>query len=951
MNVRSFTNKIDEIKAVMQSENIDILCITETWLHTDTANSHLQIDNYKIFRNDRSSRGGGTCIYVRDEYTAEQIYQNESHEDVQDVWLKIQIGKTKSVIIGALYRHPKGSANSFDYIENMLHTASNQSKSLYVLGDFNDNMLLQNKIGKNKIAKIIERLHLSQMIKEPTRITDNSATLIDLIITNEKSTILETEVTPSSFADHHDISCVINIKKRRDPLPTITTRTRKNYSQSAFQYELLENEHLFNEMYDTDDATKQCKIFTNAFNRSLNACAPIVTTKLTRPPASWMTDEIRSEIQLKKDLQLQYKDQPTTAKKKNCEAQNRKVRSIVMKAKRENNYKQLSDARKSHNMKQTWKILNSIVPHRPTKESMNLENLQEIAEIFNERFSTTGERVYQEVSSEYNKTNEHSCNPHGESSRTSTNDKLHEKKWSPEPISSNGYLKDAIFSLKNSKSTGEDGIALQYIKDSLVITLPYIRTMINNSISTNTFPEQLKHALIIPIHKSGSKSDPSNYRPISILSVLSKILEKVIAFRLMSYMQSNNLWHQNQYAYRSKTSTENALLNITEQIYKNIDDKKISLLLLLDLSKAFDSVNHIILLRKLGDMGVDSAWFESYLSNRTQSVKINNKIKSERRNTNFGVPQGSILGPILFLVFMNDISCGDPFKSNMTIYADDVQLLFSKSPKDMDQMKIEAETALTNIKQWYGRNGLKVNASKTQSIIIGSAFHLKNIPNNFQIVFEGSKLPLENKVKSLGVWFDTKLNFEHHIDTLCRKINGTLRYVHSRKSLLDEKSRLLIIQALIFSKIDYCQPIWGKCSKTLSNRLQKLMNFAAKVVCEGNYRKRDHVTPLMEKLQWLDIESRLALKEIIHVYKHINNLQGTSSLSFNESNNAKIRQPRHPERLQSTYRRTTMGQQAVSISGPIRWNALPNSVKTSKSIQSFKSKAKKHLLSNQFHQP
>lgn len=932
---------------MLETEDIDVLCITETWLHTNTTNTHFQIENYNLFRKDCSQRGGGTCIYVRDEYNTESLFSQDNHESIEDVWLKVQVGKLKSIIIGAVYRHPKGEASSFEFIEKMLQKASNQDKGMYVLGDFNDNLLSQ-----NKMENIIKRLRLDQLVNKPTRTTDKSATLIDLIITNDKLSIINSKIEPSTFADHHDISCTINLKKQRKQLPTISTRILKNYSPTKFQVELLKHENKLHSIYQTDDVTIQCEIFTNIFNESLDACAPLETRKLTRPPASWMTEEIRAEIVLKHTLQNRYKNNPNSVNRNLFLIQKRKVHNITFRAQRNNNYNKLSDARIKNNPKQTWNILNNILPYKPTKKSLNLENPQTTANKFCKDFATTGQRVHDSVINDQktninNKDNadiivEHETTHQDPTARTEHTSQTSKSKWSPQPITHDENLKRTIYSLKNTKSTGDDGIALQYVKDSLFITLPYIRTIINTSIVTKKFPDQWKHALVVPIHKSGDKSETSNFRPISLLPVLSKILGKAIAIQLMSYMEDNKLMHKKQYAYQSKTSTEDALLNVTEKLYKNIDDKKLSLLVLLDLSKAFDSVNHKLLITKLNKMNVDTEWFESYLSNRTQSVKINNEIKSDQMEVNFGVPQGSILGPILFLVFMNDISCGDDFMNCMTIYADDVQLLFEDKPENINQIKMNAEQALKNIKNWYGQNGLKVNADKTQCIFIGSKYSRKDIPNEFYIDFDNEKVYPKNIVKSLGVWFDNNLDFDYHVDKLCRSLNGTLRYIHSRKQLLDEKSRHLIIQALIFSKINYCQTVWGKCSKSQRDRVQKCVNFAAKTVCNGNYRKKDHVTPLIERLKWLNIDNRLTLKEIIHVFKHVNKLP--SKLSFNITNENTTRTRRDPTRLPSTFRRTSKGQLAVSISAIMKWNELPYDLKIAKSLGIFKNKSKTHLL-------
>ncbi|KAF7684865.1 hypothetical protein CDIK_4386, partial [Cucumispora dikerogammari] len=200
------------------------------------------------------------------------------------------------------------------------------------------------------------------------------------------------------------------------------------------------------------------------------------------------------------------------------------------------------------------------------------------------------------------------------------------------------------------------------------------------------------------------------------------------------------------------------------------------------------------------------------------------------------------------------------------MYADDVQLLLSAKPSMLETLKYDAETAVKNLKAWYEKNGLKLNSDKSQCILFGSNSNRKAVPANFSIKIGESEIVAEDKIKSLGVWFDPNLSFKHHVSTLCSKLNGTLLFLNSAKKELDFKSRLLIVHALVFSHINYCHSIWGKCTKAQREKVQRCINFAAKVTCDGNHRKRDHVSPLLEKLQWLNIDNKLKLQESVRVH-------------------------------------------------------------------------------------
>ena len=872
------------------------------------------------------------------QYSAKEIQQTETNDDdIEDLWLEIQVHKYKSFIVGAIYRPPSSKALSFNHIDQTLTYMSSLKKDIYALGDLNDN-----QFKPNKISTILHRLRLHQLITEPTRISKTSSTLIDLIITNNKESVLNVSVLPS-IADHHEIGCTIDIrKKRKIKSHLITCRPKNTYSPEAFQTQLKKdhNIHRLNSIFQTDNVDSQVQIFTETFTSSLDAIAPSRTIIMKRPPVKWMTDEIRTEITRKNQLQRQSKFDHALLQ--SYKAQVIKVRNIVKKAKAESYH---AEIRKAHtNPKETWKILKRIVPYEAKKKQTDFDNAKETAHNFNTYFANIGEATYREVTKQPN-----SPIQPPQQNEIRTNSSQETEKWQPQPATTSS-IKAVIYSLKNTKSTGADNITLQHIKDSLPATMPFLLTIINTSIATNKFPSQWKHAEVCTIHKKGNTTDPSNFRPISLLSTLSKILEKEIANQLQTYLESHNLLNKYQYAYRRHTSTEDALLNITETAYKAIDNGEITLLVLLDMSKAFDSVNHNILLHKLNSLNINSRWFESYLSNRTQSVKIKREISQPMR-INYGVPQGSILGPQLFLIFVNDIRQNlPPNNAKLIMYADDLQVAITGKPSEIYTIKTRIETILENIKQWYDLNGLQVNAGKTHCLAIGSVQNLNKIPHKFSIIFDNKPIEIETTAKTLGILLDKSLTFNDHINNLCSKLNGTLLYLNKIKHNLDYKSRHLIVNALIFSHINYCPMIWGKCSANDREKIQRCINFAAKVVSNGNYRKYDHVTPLINELEWLRINNRLALQEATCVYKNQHNNSNAHCLQFKTLRQQfanSDRSTRNDSNIHYEFRNTDSGRKAVSIHGPQIWNKIPTDIQNCASISKFKKEYSAHLLIKQ----
>jgi len=947
INTRSFCvqSKMDEIKHKLTSENIDVLCLTETWLHPDIPSEYIEIENYTLIRRDRAGvgKGGGICIFVRDVFTVRTIdvvSTIELDNTTEVLCVQIQLNKNKAIIVAAFYRNPRGKASSFSCIEQILKSLLLKNKSIYCLGDFNDNLLGDEKICKN-MSKIIQSLNLKQLIKEPTRVTIKSQTLIDLIITNDELSVLSTNQKESNVADHHQITCVINIKKPRKQHKQLTFRTHKDYSPATLQTELLKRLHLLEEITRTDNVDRQCSTFQSVFNDSLNCCAPVVTRTLKRPPVNWMTNDIKNKLSERDQINIQRKHNPGD---KSLDTLYRKLKKEATKMitdnKRKINFENLDKYKTDK--KNQWKIMKDIVPNKGAKSDLRYDNPEIIANEFNTYLVNVGSNLFHEVkdknanpqsSTSDGETNGINVNSHDQPQKCKENSIHTYKTWRPEPVHPYDICR-AISLLNNTNATGDDGIALRYIKDSLLVTSSYITIMINTSIVTGIVPKSWKHAVVSLKYKNkGNKSDPSNFRPISLLPVLSKILEKVIAMQLTLHMEQSNKISPSQFAYRRHRSTENALINITDKLYQSIDSGHISLLILLDLSKAFDSINHKLLLEKLRNLQIDTFWFENYLLDRTQSVRVNNSM-STKKEIKFGVPQGSILGPILFSIFVNDLP-SSVTHGMVTMYADDTQLLYTCQPHQLNEIKALAENDLSSLTRWYNSNGLKVNANKTQAILISSKASPKSMPPDFCINFNNQQIKPEREVKNLGVWMDANLTYKDHIQRTSSKMNGTLMFINRVKHLLDEKSRLLLVSSLVLSNLYYCNLIWGRCSTTSLNKLQVSMNFAAKVACAGKFSKRDHVTPLIQKLNWLNVNNIIKLYTAIFMHKAVKNSLHNNGIQFSTRSSVSGRQTRNDQQIQPRFCKSEFGKKAISTAGPTIWNSIPPFIRHESTLSSF----------------
>ena len=389
-----------------------------------------------------------------------------------------------------------------------------------------------------------------------------------------------------------------------------------------------------------------------------------------------------------------------------------------------------------------------------------------------------------------------------------------------------------IFSMRNSAACGDDGLCIRVFKMSFPCVGHILLHIVNQCLITSDIPSSWKHALVQPIFKSGDPANPSSFRPISILPVISKVVEKIVQRQLHYYLASNHLLASNQHGFRPQHSTETALLTMTDKILSAMDHSEISLLCLIDLSKCFDVINHSKLLTKLQLHGIDTKWFENYLSGHTQSVRFpsstNTSAASQNSATHFsdprpinqGIFQGSSLGPLLYTIFCNDLSLyGNG--SFIIQYADDTQVLVSGKKSAFSGLVSELEATLSSLDAYFFFNGLKVNESKFEILAIGSQQNLRNLPT-FSVKFRETTIKPSTEARNLGVTFDCHMTWDSHVRAVARKCTGILVSLSHLRHYLPSNIIPTLVSALVFSHVRYCLTVYGNGSSKNLVILQKL---------------------------------------------------------------------------------------------------------------------------------
>jgi hypothetical protein len=485
-----------------------------------------------------------------------------------------------------------------------------------------------------------------------------------------------------------------------------------------------------------------------------------------------------------------------------------------------------------------------------------------------------------------------------------------------------------IISLKSKKSSGHDNLSATFLKEIDAEMSYPLSIIINKSFAEGTVPDALKIAKIIPIYKSKEHDLFSNYRPISLLPTISKILEKTMHKRLFTFLESNKLLYQSQYGFRKNHSTTQAILEFVTKTVAALEDKKSTLAVFLDLSKAFDTINHGILLHKLefyGIRGIAYDWIKSYLDNRKQFV-VYNSCKSVEMSISCGVPQGSVLGPLLFLIYMNDLpDCLN--NVNNILFADDTTLY--QSARSIDDLYKTINIDLVTLSDWLKANKLSLNISKTKYMLFSNK-RLTGL-NNLEVMINNTLLVREQCLKFLGIYIDENLTWNQHIQIIKSKLASTIYAMNRLKHFIPCKYKLTLYFSLIYPYLVYGIPVWGSAYDKHINKLIIMQKKVIRIICGTKYN--EHTNPLFCQLDILKLNDiyKMEVCKLVLKFKQ-NNLPAPLMNIFILNNDIYKRRTRQYTNLHVPKCRTTLATQSVTCKGPQLWNALPHYIKDTPSL-------------------
>ena len=940
INTRSIKNKVELVLENSNLQNLDFLAVTETWLK-DTDEDRAWIETSQLESEDltfqthnrQNKRGGGLGLLHRKEYQVTKLPSNLQLDTIEHATWKAQLGK-QAITILVIYHPPIGNAGNthtrfLDQVSELLQYSITNHKNLVVLGDFNIAIQDLGNPDSQTYKDTMEALGLTQHIDQATHQLGNT---LDHIYTESIDTLEVRHSFIGEFlSDHRLVGIEINIRKMRCQLGGQTRRPFKKLDLNTFKQEF--NNEAVTQHRQLDEIWTA---FEKELTRTLDKLIPEEKhRRKSKPKRPWYNSRLLDQRKIVRNRERVYL---TYRQRHQWQAFTRERNRYITML---NHNKRASLATlvesAERDSKKLFRIVNNLLGRKEENPMPLGKTDSELAEDFATFFLEKIDKIrvrFKEIA------------PYRPRQLGTT--RL--EKFTP--ITSS-QLEKTIHHMK-PKTCALDPIPTSKLQEIIEGCIPAITHLVNSSLDQGSFCTTWKEAIVKPlIKKKTLGTQNSNYRPVSNLSFISKIIEKVTLEQFNTHCIENSLVPEYQSAYRKNHSCETSLVKLVNDILWNMDRQLVTSIVILDLSAAFDTVDHDLLLdvleARFGITGTARKWYESYLKPRKFRVAIGEE-KSQPRQLDYSVPQGSIQGAFLFIAYASTLEEIVDTKLELNGFADDHSVRKAFKPSRLDH-KEERETislieqSMLDIKSWMDQVRLKMNESKTEFIYFGWPSQLEKCIRT-SINVNGEEIMRTNTTKYLGAYLDSKLDFKEHIKIKCKAAMLNIYKIRAARKNLTRSACNKLMVSLVLSHLDYANSLLGNLPKTSIRKLQLVQNIAARITL--GKRKYDSATSCLQKLHWLPIHHRIEFKIISLVHKCLHNnappylqrliqhTRPTRKGLRSEEDTTRLLVPRTS--------RKTFASRSFSVLGPQLWNDLPRNLHRIDNYTSFKKELKTHLF-------
>jgi len=946
LNSRSVKNKAHIIKDFVVDHNIDLLAITETWLRPNETDEQVINEicpaGYNLLHVPRESRGGGVGLMHKKCFKImKRPLDGLSFTSFELIHLSLRYSSSDITLV-IVYRPPNNQSIStfFDEFSNLLEKLAITPSKLLILGDFNFHVDTTDPTAV-RFINLLESFNLTQLVTVPTH---KSGHTLDLVICREDEKILNNlTIIDPVISDHLAVRCSLSLNKPAFERKELSYRKLRSMDLSKLKDDIANSDLLLsvNHPIELEDLVDK---YYSELSSVLNKHAPIKKRIITLRPASpWYSTDIKVAKCKRRKLERRWRSTRLTIDRELFVKQSNVVNKLIATTKHEFYSSFITDNKSDQQV--LFNAFDKMVNRKPERKlpshTDTLELANQFAQFFTDKITVIRSSLASITVSTGNIatfSDARDC-----SSQLSV--------FSP----TNDEELSKLVGSSVSKSCVLDPLPAKLFKSCFDMILPIIVKIVNLSLQDGTLSANLKNAALSPLLKKHSlcQDTLSNYRPISNLSFVSKCIEKVVAARLKIHVHNVNLDELFQSAYKKGHSTETALLRVHNDILQEIDNKGCVILMLLDLSAAFDTVDHTILLERLhsrfGIRGQALNWFKSYLSERKQSVLING-VKSNEHDVLYGVPQGSVLGPALYLLYTSPL--GEIVRHHgmsYHLYADDTQIYASFQPLVEGQQEScvsSMEVCLRDIETWMIRNKLKLNNDKSDVLFL-RARH-RPLPSIGSLMVGNETISPKCSARNIGVIFDDTLSMEKQVTSMCKGAFFHLRNIAKVRRYLSYDACETLIHALITMKLDYCNSILYGIPDYLIKKLQYAQNSAARLLTYT--KKSSSITPILYDIHWLPIKFRIDFKILVLTYKAFHDMapKYISALITKYKPTRSLRSASQNLLVVPRYNLATYGGRSFSAVAPVLWNSLPRDTRDAQSLDVFKRRIKTYLFKKAF---